>query len=423
MNPKSTSTNPPPPQAFHVMLKPRGPICNLECSYCFYLRKDALYPNATFCMSDELLEEFTSQYIQAQNVPEITFAWQGGEPTLMGLDFFRKAVDYQRKYRQQGQKINNSLQTNAVLLNDEWVQFFKQNNFLLGVSLDGPRELHDTYRVDKGGQPTFERVMHGVRLLQKHRVEYNILACVNDRTAQYPLDVYHFLRDEVAATFIQFIPIVEKSSDPAHPISARSVTGSAYGHFLTVIFDEWVQSDVGKVFVQIFDVALAAWAGFRPGLCVHEATCGRALAMEHNGDLYSCDHFVDSKHFLGNMITQSLVELINLPQQRQFGRDKKAALPRLCRKCRVRFACNGGCPKDRLLATPDSEPGLNVLCEGYLAFFIHIDRPMHRMVELIQANRAPAGIMEQLQLHKTSNATEKPGRKRRKKSENEAPHV
>jgi uncharacterized protein len=405
------------------MLKPRGPICNLECSYCFYLSKDALYPNATFRMSDELLEVFTRQYIQAQNVPEITFAWQGGEPTLMGLDFFHKAVDYQRKYRQPRQKINNSLQTNAVLLNDEWCQFFKQYNFLLGVSLDGPRELHDTYRVDKGGQPTFERVIHGVRLLQKHCVEYNILACVNDRTAQHPLDVYHFFRDEVAANFIQFIPIVEKTSNPGHPISARSVTGSAYGHFLTAIFDEWVQSDVGKVFVQIFDVALAAWAGFRPGLCIHEATCGLALAMEHNGDLYSCDHFVDSKHFLGNMITQSLVELINLPQQRQFGREKKAALPRLCRKCRVRFVCNGGCPKDRLLDTPEGEPGLNVLCEGYLAFFNHVNHPMHRMVKLIKANRAPAEIMEQLRLHKTSSVTGKPGRKRHKKIENEVPHV
>jgi uncharacterized protein len=412
MKAQSTSTNPPPPQAFHVMLKPRGPMCNLECSYCFYLRKDALYPNATFRMSFELLEAFTKQYIQAQNVPEITFAWQGGEPTLMGLDFYRKAVDFQRKYRQPGQQINNSLQTNAVLLNDEWCQFFKQNNFLLGVSLDGPRELHDTYRVYKGGQPTFEDVINGLRLLQKHHVEYNIMACVNDRTAQHPLDVYYFLRDEVAATFIQFIPIVEKSTNPEHPISARSVTGSAYGYFLTTIFDEWVQNDVGKVFIQIFDVALAAWAGFRPGLCVHEATCGRALAMEHNGDLYSCDHFVDSKHILGNMIDQSLVELINLPQQRQFGREKKAALPRLCRNCGVRFVCNGGCPKDRLVDTSDGEPGLNVLCEGYLAFFKHIDHPMHHMVKLIQANRAPAEIMEQFRLHNTSSASGKPGRKR-----------
>jgi uncharacterized protein len=412
MKAQSTSTHPPPSQAFHVMLKPRGPICNLDCSYCFYLRKDALYPNATFRMSIELLEAFTRQYIQAQNVPEITFAWQGGEPTLMGLDFYRKAVDFQRKYFRPGQQINNSLQTNAVLLDDEWCQFFKQNNFLLGVSLDGPRELHNTYRVDKGGQPTFEHVINGVRLLQKHRVEYNILSCVNDRTVQHPLDIYNFLRDEVAATYIQFIPIVEKSSNPEQPISTRSVTGSAYGHFLTTIFNEWVQNDVGMVFIQIFDVALAAWAGFRPGLCVHEATCGRALAMEHNGDLYSCDHFVDSKHFLGNMIDQSLVELINVPQQRHFGRAKKAALPRQCRKCRVRFACNGGCPKDRLLFTSNGEPGLNVLCEGYLDFFNHIDRPMHHMVKLIQANRAPAEIMEQLQLHKTSSTSGKPGRKR-----------
>jgi uncharacterized protein len=422
MTAKATIKN-PPPQAFHVMLKPRGALCNLDCAYCFYLGKEALYPHASFRMSDELLESFTRQYIQSQNVPEITFAWQGGEPTLMGLDFFRKAVDIQRKYRQVGQKINNSLQTNAVLLDSEWCQFFKQHNFLLGVSLDGPQELHDAYRVDKGGQPTFERVLRGVKLLQKHQVEFNILACVNDRTAQRPMEVYHFLRDEVPATFIQFIPIVEKSLDPTHPISERSVTGLAYGQFLTSIFDDWVQNDVGKVFVQIFDVALAAWAGFRPGLCVHEATCGRALAMEHNGDLYSCDHFVDSGHFLGNMINQSLVELINLPQQSQFGRDKKADLPRQCRKCRLRFACNGGCPKDRLLVSQEGEAGLNVLCAGYQDFFTHIDHPMRRMVELLKADRAPAEIMEQLRLQNTSGARVNTIRKRHKKSKNEVLHV
>jgi len=410
-------------QAFHVMLKPRGPVCNLECAYCFYLRKEAMYPYASFRMSDELLESFTHQYIQAQNVPEITFAWQGGEPTLMGLDFFRKAVDYQRKYHQVGQKINNSLQTNAILLDDEWCQFFKQHNFLLGVSLDGPQELHDIYRLDKGGQPTFERVVRGINLLQKHRVAFNILACVNDRTAQYPLDVYHFLRDDVGATYIQFIPIVENISDPVQPTSARSVTGSVYGQFLNTIFDEWVQNDVSKIFVQIFDVALAAWSGFRPGLCVHEATCGQALAMEHNGDLYSCDHYVDSGHFLGSMNDHSLVELINLPQQRQFGRDKKASLPRQCRKCCVRFACNGGCPKDRFLVSNEGESGLNALCEGYLAFFTHIDRPMRRMAELLQANRAPAEIMNQYRQPKGLSAVVKPGRIRYKKRQDEVPHV
>jgi len=405
------------------MLKPRGPVCNLECAYCFYLPKEAMYPQASFRMSDELLESFTHQYIQDQQAPEITFAWQGGEPTLMGLEFYRKAMEYQRKYHQAGQKINNSLQTNATLLDDEWCQFFRQNNFLLGVSLDGPKELHDAYRLDKGGQPTFERVMRGINLLQKHRVEFNILACVNNRTAQYPLDVYHFLRDDVGTAFIQFIPIVEKKFDPVQPFSYRSVTGSAYGQYLNAIFDEWVRNDVGKIFIQIFDVALASWAGLRPGLCVHEATCGQALAMEHNGDLYACDHYVDSSHYLGSMNDHSLVELINLPQQRQFGREKKSRLPRQCRKCRVRFACNGGCPKDRLLTTQDGEPGFNVLCEGYLAFFTHIDRPMRRMAELLQANRAPAEIMNLQHQPKGLCAGEKPRRIRYKKRQDEVSHV
>jgi uncharacterized protein len=324
-------------------------------------------------------------------------------------------VDLQRKYRPAAQRINNSLQTNAILLDDEWCQFFKQHNFLIGVSLDGPQELHDFYRVDKAKQPTFERVIRGIRLLQKHHVEFNILACVNNLTALHPLNIYHFLRDEIDATFIQFIPIVEKTTSSENPVSDRSVTGQAFGQFLTTIFDEWVQNDVGKVYVQAFDVALAAWAGYHPGLCVHEVTCGRALAMEYNGDLYSCDHFVDSTHFLGNMIDQSLVELINLPQQRKFGRDKKANLPPLCRKCRVRFACNGGCPKDRLMVTKEGEPGMNVLCEGYQAFFNHIDSPMRQMAELLQANRAPAEIMKQRRLRIIPGTTMKPGRKRHRR--------
>ncbi len=411
---KPTRPASPSPLAFHVMLKPRGPVCNLDCAYCFYLRKETLYPGASFCMSDEILESFTRQYIQAQTVPEVTFAWQGGEPTLMGLDFFHKAVRFQRQYRQPGQEIHNSLQTNAVLLTDEWSQFFKAHNFLIGVSLDGPQELHDAYRRDKGGQPTFERVMQGIRLLQKYQVEFNILACVNDRTAQQPLEVYRFFRDEIGASFIQFIPIVEKSDHTGCTVTECSVSGPAYGNFLNTIFDEWVCNDVGKEYVQLFDVALAVWAGYRPGLCVHEATCGRALAMEHNGDLYACDHFVSPGNFLGNMIDQSLVELINLPQQRQFGRDKKGNLPHQCRKCRVRFVCNGGCPKDRLSIAEDGDRGLNVLCQGYLDFFTHIDRPMRRMAELLQANRAPAEIMEQYRSSRGSSSMEKSGRKRHK---------
>jgi uncharacterized protein len=374
-------------------------------------------------MSDHLLEAFTRQYIQAQYTPEITFAWQGGEPTLMGLDFFRKAIDYQRKYHQAGQKIINNLQTNATLLDDEWCRFFKQHNFLLGVSLDGPQELHDVYRLDKGRQPTFTRVVGGIRLLQKHRVDFNILACVNGRTSQHPLEVYHFLRDDIGAEFLQFIPIVENTGNPGQPLTARSVTGPAYGQFMISIFDEWVRKDVGHIFVQAFDVALAAWTGHHPGLCIHEPTCGRALAMEHNGDLYACDHFVDSKHLLGNMNNRSLVELINLSQQRQFGRDKKANLPPQCRKCHVRFICNGGCPKDRLLTSTEGEPGLNVLCEGYQAFFTHIDYPMRQMAELLQLNRAPAEIMHLMATKSQTGAARKTGRIRYKKSQDEVPHV
>lgn len=415
MNANYSSDYSPLKQPFHVMLKPRGSICNLNCAYCFYLRKETLYPDASFRMSDEVLESFTRQYIQAQNSPEITFAWQGGEPTLMGLDFYRKAMELQRKYHKQGQKINNSFQTNAVLLDEDWCQFFTKYNFLIGVSLDGPQDLHNTYRVDKGGGPTFERVMHGVRLLQKYNVEFNILACVNSCTAQHPLEVYRFFRDDVKTHFIQFIPIVEKSPDSGSLITERSVNGESYGQFLSIIFDEWLRNDVGKVFVQIFDVALAAWAGLRPGLCVHDTTCGRALVMEHNGDLYSCDHFVSPEYLLGNVIDQSLVELINLPQQHKFGRDKKTKLPRQCRICRVRFICNGGCPKDRLMNTHEGESGLNILCAGYLTFFSHIDRPMRRMVELLQTNRAPAEIMDELRVRNTHHTTEKTSRQRHKK--------
>ena len=273
-----------PPRAFHVMLKPRGPVCNLDCQYCFYLKKETLYPRSSFCMSDETLENYVRSYIQAQRVPEAAFAWQGGEPTLMGIDFYRRAVELQEKYRRTGMRILNSFQTNATLLDDDWGRFLHQNHFLVGVSLDGPRELHDAYRVDKGGKPTFERVMAGIECLKKWQVDFNILACVNNLNARHPLEVYHFLRDTVHAEFIQFIPIVER--DPARTFGAspRSVPAREYGFFLNSIFDEWVGRDVGRIFVQIFDVALASWSGNHPGLCIFEETCGSALAMEHNGD-------------------------------------------------------------------------------------------------------------------------------------------
>ncbi len=368
------------PPAFHVMLKPRGPICNLDCAYCFYLSKEDLYPDATFRMSEALLEDYTRQYIEAQRVPEVTFAWQGGEPTLMGLAFFEKAVELQQKYATPGMRIYNNFQTNGVLLDDDWCRFFHDHGFLIGLSLDGPQDIHDTYRVDKGGRPSWEKVMAGLDRLKTFEVEFNTLTCIHAANMDRPLDVYHFLRDEAGSQFMQFIPIVECTNEhglQAEPsITVRSVTGAGYGRFLIGVFDAWVRRDVGRIFVQMFDVALAAWSGQRPGLCVHEETCGVGLAMEHNGDLYACDHFVAPEHLLGNMQDSTLIDLVSSEQQWHFGQHKRDSLPRQCLECDVRFVCNGGCPKDRLLTTQDGEPGLNVLCEGYYAFFKHINLPV-----------------------------------------------
>ena len=390
----------PPAPAFHIMTNPRGAICTLDCRYCYFLSKERLYPNSDFRMSETLLEEYTRQYIEAQPVPEITFAWQGGEPTLMGLDFYRQAVGYQQKHKKPGMRITNTLQTNAVTLDDDWCAFFRQNNFLLGVSLDGPQPLHDAYRVDKGGAPTFERVMRGIRLLQQHGVDFNILTTVHAANADHPLDVYRFLRDEVGTHFMQFIPIVERDNDTGYQegsaVTARSVTADQYGRFLIRIFDEWARRDVGRVFVQIFDVALAAWSGSRPGLCIFEETCGTALALEHNGDVFSCDHYVEPDYHLGNIVDIPLSEIVTSDQQRQFGLAKRDTLPRYCRECEVRFVCNGGCPKDRFIATPDGEPGLNYLCAGYRAFFNHIDAPMRFMASELAHQRPPANVMRLL---------------------------
>lgn len=390
------------PAAFHIMMKPRGAICNLDCAYCYFLSKEMLYPGSRFRMSNELLEEYTRQYIEAQRVPEVTFAWQGGEPTLMGLDFFRLAVELQQKYCKPDMKIHNALQTNATNLNDDWCTFFRENDFLIGVSLDGPRELHDMYRRDKGGKPTFDTVMGGIELLKKHRVEFNILTTVHAANAEHPLEVYRFLRDTVGTQFMQFIPIVERDNETGYQegdrLTVRSVTGKQYGQFLIAIFDEWVRRDVGRVFVQIFDVSLAAWLGQRPGLCIFEETCGNALAMEHNGDLYSCDHYVEPRFKLGNIKELPMLQMVGSKKQRDFGLAKRDTLPRYCRECSVRFICNGGCPKDRILSTPDGEPGLNYLCEGFKAFFTHIDKPMRFMASELRAGRPPANIMHYLSL-------------------------
>lgn len=379
------------------MLKPRGAICNLDCKYCYFLSKEMLYPGSRFRMAHDLLEEYTRQYIKAQRVSEVTFAWQGGEPTLMGLEFFELAVELQEKYREPGMTIHNALQTNGTTLDDAWGSFLHQHNFLIGLSLDGPRELHDYYRVDKGGQPTFDQVMTGLGFLKKHRVEFNILTTVHAANVDYPLEVYHFLRDDVGTQFIQFIPIVERDNQTGfqegQTVTERSVTGERYGHFLTTIFDEWVRRDVGHVYVQIFDVALAAWVGDRPGLCIFEETCGAALALEHNGDLYSCDHYVEPNYKLGNIQEIPLIELVASEKQVEFGQAKRDTLPRYCRECEVRFVCNGGCPKNRFIHTPGGEAGLNYLCAGYKAFFNHIDRPMHFMASELKQRRPPANIM------------------------------
>jgi uncharacterized protein len=367
------------PPRIHVLTKPTGAICNLDCSYCFFLDKEELYPNSNFRMSDEILETYIRQLIESHKTPEVTVAWQGGEPTLMGLDFFKKAIAYQEKYRRPGMTFENTLQTNGTLLNDEWCEFFKANNYLIGLSLDGPRELHDANRVDKVGRPTFDRVMKGLRLLQKHGVEYNILTTVNRVNSQYPLEVYRFLRDEVKTSWIQFIPVVERINEDGKTlyqkgtqVSENSVLPEQFGTFLTTIFDEWVRRDVGKIFVQTFEAAVRSWLGLPTGMCFFSPTCGSGVALEHNGDLYSCDHFVEPDYLLGNIQETSMAELVGSSRQFQFGQDKLTTLPRYCQQCEVRFACHGECPKHRFTDTPDGEPGLNYLCAGYKTFFTRL---------------------------------------------------
>ncbi len=379
------------PPAVHVMTKPRGALCNLGCRYCFYSSREGLYPGSDFRMSKKLLGSYIRQHIEAHHAPEIIFTWQGGEPALMGLDFFKRVVSLQQKYSRSGTRILNAFQTNGTMLTEEWCKFFHENQFLLGISLDGPRELHDAWRVDKKGGSTFDRVMAGVALLREHQVEFNVLACVHSANAAHGLEIYRFLRDEVGASFIQFIPIVERGED-GRPTS-WSVTGRQYGDFLISVFDEWVQRDVGRTFVQIFDVALGVWFGQPSTLCVFAETCGNGVALEHNGDLYSCDHFVDSQHKLGNISRTHLAELIASPRQRAFGLDKRDTLPRVCRECAVRFICNGACPKDRISGGADGEPPVNALCEGYRAFFTHIDPPMRIMADLLRQRRPPSEIM------------------------------
>ena len=400
---------------FHILTKPVGPICNLDCQYCFYLEKEKLYPGETqWRMSDAVLREYIRQYIQSQPGPEINFAWQGGEPTLLGVEFFRKAVALQQEFAD-GKTIANAIQTNGTLLDDDWCEFLAQHKFLVGISIDGPAELHDRYRVDQRQQPTFDRVMRGLELLKKHGVEFNTLTVVNRANSQSPLAVYHFLKN-IGSHYLQFIPLVERAAPPAmqaagHDFAApplpgqpetdslvtpASVVAEHYGNFLCTIFDEWVRHDVGSTFVQLFDTALGNWMGLGSALCVFAEKCGTALAIEHNGDLYSCDHYVYPRYHLGNVLNQGLGAMVRSPQQLRFGADKLDSLPEYCRACEVRFACNGECPKHRFILTPAGEAGLNYLCPAYKKFFNHIAPHMVTMARLLENNRAPADIMELL---------------------------
>ena len=398
------------------MAKAIGPICNLDCKYCFYLEKEQLYPeNEKWKMSDERLEVFVRDYIAAQPGPEVTFAFQGGEPTLLGVNYFRKVVAFQKQYAQ-GKTIANAFQTNGTLLNDEWGAFLAENNFLVGLSIDGPEDVHNANRVDKKGRDSYKDVMRGLNILRKHKVEFNTLTCVNSVTVQHPKRIYKFLKS-IGSKYIQFIPIVEREVDTAAAklgldfaappdletppanreaprMSAHAVPAAAYGDFLCKIFDTWVKRDVGKVYVQLFDVALGKWLGDSGGLCYFSKTCGSALAMEHDGDLYTCDHYVYPKYKLGNLMNTSLGELADSTMAKAFGEAKRDRLPKYCRDCSVRFACNGECPKHRFTWTPDGEWGLNYLCPAYKQFFKHIAPAMKIMADLYRQQRSPAEVMK-----------------------------
>jgi serine-type anaerobic sulfatase-maturating enzyme len=416
------------PPSFHVLIKPTGAICNLDCKYCFFLSKEMLYPGSRFRMAEDLLETYLKQLLESHRAPQVDVAWQGGEPTLMGLEFFERSVELVNKLKRPTQQIQYTIQTNGTQLNDEWCSFFKRNNFLVGLSVDGPKALHDVYRVNKGGAGSFDQVMRGFEFLKKHKVDVNILCTVHAANQDHPLDVYRFFRDELAAEFIQFIPIIERVSASMLPIAnegwserpggdrplytiegnqvtERSVTALAYGKFLIAIFDEWVKTDVGKVYVQHFDSALANWVGVPGAVCIFAETCGQALALEHNGDLYSCDHFVEPAYKLGNIRETHLVQLLASPQQIKFGQDKKNTLPRYCRECEVRFACHGECPKNRFIKTPDGEDGLNYLCAAYKAFFNHIDGTMRIMTSLVRSGRFADEIMQMSDVEKEALRT------------------
>ena len=392
----------------YVMLKPAGAHCNLACKYCYYLEKNNLYQNShRHLMSDEMLEQFTREYIEAQTMPQVLFTWHGGEPLMRSIDFYRKALALQKKYAH-GKQIDNVIQTNGTLLTDEWCEFFAKNHWLVGISIDGPQEYHDHYRVTPAGKPSWEKVMQGISLLKKHRVEWNAMAVVNAYNAEHPLEFYHFFRDN-GCQYLQFTPIVERltehedgrtlaslADDREIPLADASVTPQQWGNFLCTIFDDWVRHDVGKTFVEIFDCTLANWMGVLPGICAYSKECGHAGVMEHNGDVYSCDHFVFPEYKLGNIREQSLIDMLYGEKQQAFSRLKHTSLPRQCKECDMEFACHGECPKNRFEKDKYGEPGLNYLCQGYYQYYSHVAPYMDFMKRELLAQRPPANIMNVL---------------------------
>lgn len=388
------------PMAFNIMFKPAGSLCNLKCEYCYYLDKAEIYGGREPRMSDSMLEHFVREYIQANEVDEVTFNWHGGEPLLMGLDFYRKALEYERKYAD-GKTIHNTIQTNGILLTPDWCSFLRDNDFLTGISIDGPEDVHDRYRRDRGGAPTFAKVMRGVELLYRHGVQYNTMSTVSKAGEGRGLDVYRFLKS-IGSRYMQFMPVVEhldasgKIIDPAAGESALapwSVDSLAYGQYLCDIFDHWVRNDVGLYFVGQFDAALACWCGVPPGICAYSETCGGNSVIEHNGDLYPCDHFVYPEYRVGNILDTPLKELMMSQQQIRFGISKRNGLPAECIRCRWFFACHGECPKHRFSRTENGETGLSCLCEGHKLFYSHIAPYMQKMKELLVERKAPSGVM------------------------------
>ena len=392
----------------YVMLKPAGAHCNLACKYCYYLEKNNLYQNShRHLMTDEMLEQFTREYIEAQTMPQVLFTWHGGEPLMRSIDFYKKALALQKKYVH-GKQIDNVIQTNGTLLTDEWCEFFAKNHWLVGISIDGPQEYHDHYRVTPAGKPSWEKVMQGISLLKKHRVEWNAMAVVNAYNAEHPLEFYHFFRDN-GCQYLQFTPIVERltehedgrtlaslADDREIPLADASVTPQQWGNFLCTIFDDWVHHDVGKTFVEIFDCTLANWMGVLPGICAYSKECGHAGVMEHNGDVYSCDHFVFPEYKLGNIREQSLIDMLYGEKQQAFSRLKHTSLPRQCKECDMEFACHGECPKNRFEKDKYGEPGLNYLCQGYYQYYTHVAPYMDFMKRELLAQRPPANIMNVL---------------------------